>query len=744
MLEYATQLLSKGVPLPTVGFLLLTLLPQALGATIPMAFITGLLMSLGRLSGDREGVALLACGVSPLRLLRPVLIMAVVAGGADMYTLIKLVPDSNQRFREETYKFIARQAESDIKPGQFYEGFPGKVVYVLGSNPGGGWSGVMLADTGGPNGPVVTLANQGFLQLDAVKRQVSVFLPGESTRYVPGDEPGIYDMSRANDLRFTISADAVFGDGNIDRGIPEMSIADLRKEEERLRAAGISPHRYIMQRHQMFSFPVACVVFALLGLALGLHTRKDGKLGGFTLGIAGIFLYYALFATAEGLTKGHYLPAEWARWLPNIGVGVIAIAALWSRRRSTGGELVLPSPSALLARFKKRAPADAAAPLGRPNRVIIVIRIPELPLPRPRLLDLYVARKYASVVLLSFVGLLGLYYIGTFIDKSEKLFKGQADTRMLLEYFYYSTPQFIVYLVPMAVLVAVLATIGGLTRTGELVVMRACGVSLYRAAAPLLLLSTLWSAGLFFLDDRVLARANRKAEALDDTIRGNAPHTSNPVAGQQWLADRDGRLYYYAVFDVAHSTLYNLSVFETAQQPYRVTSHLVAKRAQFNGGADRWRASDGWVEHFPTLERATRENFSVRTVTLAKPTSFAGAHNDEVELMTFGDLRQHIKQLSASGFSLADTEVKLQSRIAFPMVALVMTVLGIPFAVTTGRRGALYGIGLAIILASVYWLLNTFFLAVGTAALLPAVLAAWSANILFLAAAAYMTLTVRT
>jgi len=225
---------------------------------------------------------------------------------------------------------------------------------------------------------------------------------------------------------------------------------------------------------------------------------------------------------------------------------------------------------------------------------------------------------------------------------------------------------------------------------------------------------------------------------------GNAPHTSNPVAGQQWLADRDGRLYYYAVFDVAHSTLYNLSVFETAQQPYRVTSHLVAKRAQFNGGADRWRASDGWVEHFPTLERATRENFSVRTVTLAKPTSFAGAHNDEVELMTFGDLRQHIKQLSASGFSLADTEVKLESRIAFPMVALVMTVLGIPFAVTTGRRGALYGIGLAIILASVYWLLNTFFLAVGTAALLPAVLAAWSANILFLAAAAYMTLTVRT
>src|SRR5262249_21442795 len=71
MLNQAEQLLAKGVPLPTVGFLLLTLLPQALGITLPMAFLAGLLMSFGRMSGDRETVALLACGVNPLRLLRP-------------------------------------------------------------------------------------------------------------------------------------------------------------------------------------------------------------------------------------------------------------------------------------------------------------------------------------------------------------------------------------------------------------------------------------------------------------------------------------------------------------------------------------------------------------------------------------------------------------------------------------------------------------------------------------------------
>jgi lipopolysaccharide export LptBFGC system permease protein LptF len=73
-----------------------------------------------------------------------------------------------------------------------------------------------------------------------------------------------------------------------------------------------------------------------------------------------------------------------------------------------------------------------------------------------------------------------------------------------------------------------------------------------------------------------------------------------------------------------------------------------------------------------------------------------------------------------------------------------MTLLAVPFGVTTGRRGAMYGIGLALILAAAYWLLNTFFTAVGHAALLPPALAAWAANLLFLALAAFATLTVRT
>src|SRR6187455_3466315 len=121
MLDQAQSLLSKGVPVPTVGFLLLTLLPQALGLTLPMAFLAGLLMAFGRLSGDRETVALLACGVNPLRMLWPVLFLAAVVGGFTLYVMVLLVPDSNQKFREITASFVAQAAQSDIKPLVFYE-----------------------------------------------------------------------------------------------------------------------------------------------------------------------------------------------------------------------------------------------------------------------------------------------------------------------------------------------------------------------------------------------------------------------------------------------------------------------------------------------------------------------------------------------------------------------------------------------------------------------------------------------
>jgi LPS export ABC transporter permease LptG len=354
-----------------------------------------------------------------------------------------------------------------------------------------------------------------------------------------------------------------------------------------------------------------------------------------------------------------------------------------------------------------------------------------------------VSGKYLRLCALSFFGLLALYYIGTFVDLSEKLFKGQATTGLLLAYLWYSTPQFISYVIPMAALIGVLGTIGGLTRTSELTVMRACGVSLYRVAVPLLALAIGWSGMLFLLEERVTAPANKKAEELSDAIHGRTGPTI-VVGNRNWLAGQDGRIYYYVAYQRRQQELFSVSVFDTAMDPYRLVGHTFAARAVAEGGpSGSWRASNGWVQRFSTPTRSVRDSFAVRRLALASPADF-GAEPEDADAMTVGELRSYINRLSASGFTVTDERVNLHKKIAYPLVTLIMTVLGVPFAVTTGRRGALYGIGLAIAVAIGYWLISAVSLAMGAAGVLPAPLAAWAPNIVFLAAAMYLTLTVRT
>jgi LPS export ABC transporter permease LptG len=294
----------------------------------------------------------------------------------------------------------------------------------------------------------------------------------------------------------------------------------------------------------------------------------------------------------------------------------------------------------------------------------------------------------------------------------------------------------------MATLVAVLATIGGLIRTGELTVMRACGVSLYRVGLPLIVLALVWSGGLFMLDDRVLAHANRRAEVLSDQIRGVSSHTTNPIADTNWRVDRDGRILYYSAFDISNRVLYGLSILTFSDDGSRLASHVMVTRAVYRDGM--WQGANGWVQSFPEPTRAVRSDFESRTLDLDTPEDFAGAHNQTADLMTYGELRHHIEDLEASGLQLTDSRVELARRLAFPFVTIVMTVLGIPFGVSTGKRGALYGVGLALLLGAGYWVVDAFFVALGQAGLLAPWLSAWAANLLFGALAVYAVLTVRT
>ena len=170
---------------------------------------------------------------------------------------------------------------------------------------------------------------------------------------------------------------------------------------------------------------------------------------------------------------------------------------------------------------------------------MVVIKVPQGILPRFNLLDRYLSRIYLRVFGVTFFGMLAVFYIAIFTDYSEYLFKGSATGQMLLSFFLYSTPQYVYYITALAALVGTLVTVGLLTRTSELTVMQACGVSLYRATLPMLVFGLLWSGALFGMEQSILAASNRRAEDLRSTIRSRAPadRTVCP-AGSGWRAAR--------------------------------------------------------------------------------------------------------------------------------------------------------------------------------------------------------------
>ena len=234
-----------------------------------------------------------------------------------------------------------------------------------------------------------------------------------------------------------------------------------------------------------------------------------------------------------------------------------------------------------------------------------------------------------------------------------------------------------------------------------------------------------------------MARANLRASALNDQIRGRPARTFSPM-NRRWVMARDGSIYHYGYFDPSHDMLSSLSVYRLVPDGWKLLSITYAATAEYRGG---WVGRKGWQQDFAS--KSAWRTFAATPLELEPPDYFETEETD-AEAMTAAQLRHHIDELSASGFNVVPASVELQRKFAFPFVTLVMTLLAVPFGVTTGRRGALYGIGLGIVIALSYWFTSSVFIAIGSAGILPPALAAWTPNIIVLACAVYMLLRTKT
>jgi len=724
--EYAETLVAKGIPGALVIWLMGALIPQALALTIPMALLLGLLVGFGRLSADREFVAMQACGIGLRRLLLPVATISLLATGLTAYMWFYGYPAANQAFREVTFNIIADRAEGEVRPRVFYTDFPNLTLFVRDVPvTGEGWNGVFMADSR-PDRPQATyLAKHGRIAVDRKKRTVEVVL--EDTVRHTVDTNGNYDVARfEGQLVVSLDPNTVFAPpGGQPKGVTEMTVAELRASAAERERQGQSSHNEWIAIHRKFAVPFACVVFGVLGMALGATNRRDGTMGSFVMGVGIVFAYYVPLYLGPQLSKGGIIPAWVAAWLPNFLMGTLAAAAFFWRERIADQPLRFTMPAFIRRRT------------GTTHHVADRGML--------RLLDRYVSGTYLRILFLSAGAMLVIFYISTFVDRADKLFKGDATLGMLAEYFYYLTPQYLYYIIPLSVLLATLVTVAMFTRSSELIVMKACGISLYRITLPMLICALTAGGVLFALDDTILGPANRRAENLKRIMNGASPESLN-AATFGWVLGPGGTIHHFRAYDPVDKKLTGIDSFDFDREMQRITRRTYIESAAYHAAAGPrvWQVRQGWWRDFDqkgeptTFEAITDERRPIEEAAIF------GTERPDPLFLRFRELRDYTARMVASGYNMFAEQVWIARRMAFPFVTIIMTLIAVPFAVTVGRGGAMAGIGVGIGLALVYWTTISIFAALGSGGLIAPALAAWSPNLLFGAAATYLLLTVRT
>jgi LPS export ABC transporter permease LptF/LPS export ABC transporter permease LptG len=768
LFQSAEMIIRRGLAASVVGKLLLVSLPNIVVLTLPMSLLFGILIAVGRLSSDSELIAMRSCGLSLLALFRPILLLSGLFTAVNTLLMLYVLPWGNHSLQQLRLDILTQTMSQQVEARVFYEEWAGKTIYVFETpRPGNRWRGVFLAEA--PTGPnvagQVTTADWGDIIVDQAGERVVLHLTNAFRHSVQLDAPDRYEVSKYANLdvvledQFTSEQRAKI---SASKGIRELTLHELRKIHGDPAAPAEQRTLAAVEIHKKFSIPVACIVFGLFALPLGINNRRGGKASGFAMSIGVIILYYVMLNNGEEAAHNGRMAPWLAMWLPNMTLAAAGIFLLVRRNHDKSlllgridrwvriglwGRLSELRRLAVGRRHRPaEAPGDPAA--GGARRAAgpapkLVLRLPRPRILFPGILDRYVASLFARVFVLVLLSGVSLYVIFDLSDQFDEILKHKVPASLLLFYYKYLALQIFYEISPILVLVTTLMTFILLTRTNEITASKALGMSLYRLAVPAVFAALMVTALCGYLEAGVLPAANERVAQAKDRIHGRPTSRSYRRADRQWLYGQGRYIYNYTHYDRQLKTLQRLQVFDFDHE-HHLTRRLFTETARY-AGDDEWVFSKGWARTFRGAELAGFESFDRPTIVRYPETpSYFDTEIRPPDQMGYRELKEYIQEMRESGAPVPELEVSLYNKIAFPVISFVMSLVALPFAFRIGRQGTLYGIGLSIILGMFFMAIFAFFTKLGEAGALPPLLAVWSPGAVFSLLSMYLFLGVRT
>lgn len=780
LFQMAELIIERDVDVWVVLELLAYTLPQIVVLTIPMAFLFAILLAVGRMAADSELVAMRASGISLFSIYRPILVMSLLLAAVTTYLMTVTLPAGNQATSELQLEILKRSVNQQVKPRVFYDGLQGRVLYVFESQENGdGWRGVFLADAvPGPEQQVI-VGETGRINLTPGDDRPPVLMFGVADVHeVDTNDPSTYRLQRLRDANIAIE-DRLFRHNEglvLAKGVRSMTLSELVERAQEPDLPEEEHNKALVEIHKKFAIPGACLVFGLYGIPLGFRNRRTGRSSGFLISVTMFLFYYVMLGNGEEAAVNGQISPWLAMWAPNILLVVLGTFLLWRRNRDKSlmigtvdrylrehlwrRILHLGRRRQIRGRRKRaledrlmRAMTQSLATGSSPTRPRLRLRIERLSLRFPGVMDRYIFGVFVRVFLIAVVAALAIYIVSDFTQHIDEMFEHDVPSSVFAAYYPYLSLQIFYDVAPVLVLVTTLVTFGLLSQRNEVVAAKALGFSLFRLAMPTLVAAAGIALLSATLENSVLPASNAKVAELHDRIRGNAgPVKAYHGADRQWRYAQDdaggGYIYNYRHYDAARRTLQRLQVFRFDPEHrligrlYAATGRYVRPSEDEPGG---WQLVDAWVRDFDGLAITNSNRFAgPQPVDLPEEPAFFDTEVKYADQMNRRELKLYVEDLVAAGNSVPELQMQLHNKTALPVVCLVMGLVALPFAFRLGRQGALYGIGISIMLGIVYYTVISVFVTLGQSEALPPLIAAWSPNALFGTLALYLFLGVRT
>ncbi|MEQ1947946.1 MAG: LptF/LptG family permease, partial [Bryobacteraceae bacterium] len=661
-----------------------------------------------------------------------------------------------ERYRIQN-ELLSAGLGTDVQPRVFGEQFPNSILYVTDVTTGatGRWKRVFLADvTPAEKRPIeaaergesprITLASEAIVVPDSSLTRMQLSLRNGST----------YEVGKAiTDYRITAFPEGDQGleakkpaEVRASREAPEMDTGPLYRQA--YRNPDVEQNIQLDARielHQRFALPLACILMALLGVPLGITRRRAGKSAAVVMTVVIAFTYYMAMISFIGLARQGSWSAELAVWLPDVLLALIAVVLIVRLERPGTSDILsaLAAPFQALRGAKKLSASDLGLRSLRANPARVFLGRFSL---LPQVIDGYVLSSFLFYFVLLLASFVLMTHVFTFFELLSDIIKNRIPMTRVLTYHLFLTPRLIYDLAPGGVLTAVLLTFGVLTKNNEVTAAKACGVSVYRLTAPVLIAGAALSCTMFAFDHYWVPDADRRQDAIRAEIKGR-PAQTFLRPDRRWIYGLQDRVYYYKYFDQAENVMSGVNIFEIDPVRFRLKRHIVAERASWDAKQNEWVFQNGWIRDMNGNTVTRFDDFSNDTRTfpeLAEHPDYFVKEAKQSRQMNFRELSDYIQELQQSGFDTVALQVQFYKKFSVPLFAFILAMVSIPFAFLAGNRGTMAGVGFSLAIFMSYWAVGQVFEQVGNLNQLPAQVAAWSPDVVFFLFGAYFMSRIRT